>query len=79
MSGGRAGLAGQVRCARARVEVDAIFVLGDFLDGEGDRGGRDIDNRVDVVHIDPLIDDGCCNVGLILMIGENHFDRFIED
>jgi hypothetical protein len=72
---GRAGLAGEVRGRRARHQENTLPFPGDFLHGQRHRGGRHVDDGVDVIDVDPLARDAGAEVGLVLVIRGNDLDR----
>ena len=49
-------------------------LAGDFLDGQRDRGGDDIDQDVDAVHFQPFARLGGRDIRLVLVIGVDHLD-----
>jgi hypothetical protein len=46
----------------------------DFLDGESDRRDRYVEDSRNVVSVVPATRNGCSNVRLALMIGNDHFN-----
>jgi hypothetical protein len=62
-------LAGQVGGGCAGDQEHLVFVAHDLIDRECDRGGRHVDDHVDLVDINPRTHDVRPNVRLVLMVG----------
>ena len=71
---GRALRAGEVGGAGAGVDEDLVLLFRHAGDGEGDRGGGDVEDDVDAVAVEPLAGDAGADVGLVLVVGGDHFD-----
>jgi hypothetical protein len=62
------------RSSRARNQKHLVLVANDIVDRERDRGGRHIDDGVDLVDIDPAAHDIRADIGLVLVIGAEDLD-----
>ena len=71
---GRAGFAGQVCSGCAGVDVDFSFFTADLADGKCNRGGRHIDNHVDLVSVIPLARNVRADVRLVLVVSTDDFN-----
>ena len=71
---GRALRTGQIRGGRARNQEHLVLFANDLADGERDRGGRHVDDDVDLVDVDPGARDVGADVGLVLMVGADDLD-----
>jgi len=70
----RALRVGQIGGRCTRVDVDAVLLLHDVVDRERDAGIRHVDDRIDLVDVEPLPGDGGANVGLVLVIAGDEID-----
>ena len=51
-----------------------VLGAGDGVDGQGDGGVADLDQDIDAVAIEPLADDRCAHVRLVLMVRLQQLD-----
>ena len=72
---GRAGDAGDVGAAAAGIDVDLVLLAGQRGDRQRDRGGRHVEDRVDLLVVVPVAGDVDADVGLVLVVGGDHLDR----
>ena len=72
-------LAGQFGRRRGGVERDLVLFLDDLLHRERDRRVRHIDHHIDAIDIEPVPDDGSADIGLVLVIGGDEFDRLAAE
>ena len=70
----RALRAGQVGGGGARDQEHLVLVAHDLVDRERDRGGRHVDDHVDLVDVDPGAHDVRADVRLVLMVGADDLD-----
>ena len=75
---GRALGAGELGRRGAGDDVDLLLFLGQALHGEGDRGGGELHDRVDLLGVVPLAGDVRGDVGLVLVVGGDDLDRRAE-
>ena len=54
-----------------------VLLLGDGVDGERHRGGRHVDDSVDLVDVEPLPHDVGADVRLVLVVGEHDLDLVV--
>ena len=55
-----------------------VAVVGHALHGQPDGGNGDVENQVDLFGVIPAAGDAGANVGLELMIADDHRDRLAE-
>ena len=65
---------GEIGGRGARVDVDAVLLLDDVVDGKRDAGIGHVDDDVDLVDVEPLPRDRGADVGLVLMIARDDVD-----
>jgi len=65
----------QVGRGGAGIDVRLVTLLGDRIDGERDRRGRDVEHHIHAVTVEPLAGDGGADVRLVLMVGIEDLDR----
>ena len=71
---GGAFRAGQVRGRRTRHKKYFVLVAHDFVHCERHRGGRHVDDHVDLIDVNPGPRDVRADVRLVLMVGADDFD-----
>jgi hypothetical protein len=67
-------LAREIRGSGAGVYVGLVLLLGDGIDRERDRGGRNVRNHVHAVPVEPLPSDARAYVRLVLVIAGHQLD-----
>lgn len=78
MDGVRAALlAGEVGGRGAGIEHHLILLAAHRIHRERNRGGRHIDDGIDPILVEPLPGDASADIGLVLVVGENHLDLHI--
>jgi hypothetical protein len=75
---GRAGFAGEIRGRRTGDDVDLLLFLGDGLDRERHRRGRQLHDRVHLLGVVPLAGDVGGDIGLVLVVGIDDLDRHTQ-
>ena len=75
----RAGLAGEIRTARAGIHEDLVLLGQQRRDCQRHRRSRHVENGVDLVVVDPVACDVDANVRLVLVIARDHLDRLAFD
>ena len=71
----RTGFSGEIRGGSAGVDVDGVVRARHFAHGEPHGRIGKVEDDVDGVALDPLPRDVGADVGLVLVVGENDFDR----
>jgi hypothetical protein len=70
----RAGLAGDVGAGATRIDQDRVLLFHQIGDRERDAGGWRIDDRIELVDVDPLPGNVDADVRLVLMVGGQDID-----
>jgi hypothetical protein len=71
----RTGFSGEIRGGGAGVDVDGVARARHLAHGEPDGRIGHVKNQRDALGLDPLPRDVGANVGLVLMVGKDDFDR----
>ena len=71
---GLAGVAGEARSCRAHDDVDLLHLLGEIVNRERDRGGRQLGDHVDAFDLIPAPRNGGGEIRLVLVVGGDDFD-----
>src|SRR5712692_1943301 len=66
--------AGQIGGGGARDQKHLVLLAHDLVDRERDRGGRHVDDHVDLVGVDPGAHDVRSDVRLVLVVGADDLD-----
>ncbi len=74
----RAGLAGEIRRAAAGDKHGLVLLGGEGLNREGDGGGRQVDDGIDLLVVEPVARDSHTDVRLVLMVRADDLDRLAE-
>ena len=71
----RTGFSGEIRGGSAGVDVDGVVRARHLAHGEPHGRIGNVEDDVDAVVLDPLPRDVGADVGLVLVVGEDDFDR----
>jgi hypothetical protein len=73
-----AGVTGQARRRRTHDDVDLLHLLRQIVNGERDRGRRQLGDHVDAFDLVPAPRDAGGQISLVLMVGGDHLDLLVK-